>query len=237
MPYVAPTTITHTTVPSHVAGEVYPAADYQTLVTDVNQMVSGYNTIVNDILQFAPMVQGVFTTEAARNTAITSPTEGMHVYLTAPTEPSGTGMTITGVKQVFDGTNWVTTSPITGFVATGELVSAAGYGNLATVGPVVAIRTGVSALVTMSAKLATGGATRVPYAHFQVVPTSGPTIAASDALALFATSSTTDLQIDASRTYLITGLTAGVNTFTMQYRRDVGNGTISNRALTVVGLA
>ena len=215
MPYVAPGTV--------AAGDVYTAA--------------AHNIQVNNVLQFAPFVQGVFTTEAARNTAITAPTEGMHVYLTAPTEPSGTGMTITGVKQVFDGTNWVTTSPITGFVSTGELVSGATYGNLATVGPVVAIRTGVSALVTMSAHLASGGGGRIPYAHFQVVASGGGTIAASDALALFATSSSTDLSVDSSRTYLVTGLTAGVNTFTMQYRRDTGNGTISNRALTVVGLA
>jgi hypothetical protein len=61
MAYVAPTI--------RSVGDAVTAADY--------------NIMANDVLQFAPFVQGVFTNEAARDAAVTSPTEGMHVYLTA----------------------------------------------------------------------------------------------------------------------------------------------------------
>jgi len=180
------------------------------------------------------MVQGVFTTEAARNTAITSPTEGMIVYLTAPTEPSGTGMTITGIRQVYDGAAWTTISPITGIVAAFETLTSATYADAPTAGPAVSIRTGITALVTISAQLRTSS-TRYTFATFAV--SGATTIAAADVNCVSLGSSVADLNATVSRTYLLTGLTAGVNTFTMKYRRDVNNTTAGDRSITVQGIA
>ena len=104
MPYVAPTTITHTTVPSHVAGEVYPAADYQTLVTDVNQMGSGYNTIVNDILNLRALAN---VTQSTTTTAtIIAGTTYLNTGLSGTITP-----TFSDSKVLIHITQWFSSTP------------------------------------------------------------------------------------------------------------------------------
>ena len=176
----------------------------------------------------------MFTTETARDAAITSPTEGMHIYLTAPTVPSATGATITGIRQVHNGANWVTVSPIMGVVATSEQNTSATYASMATAGPVVTIQTGTSALVTVSARINNAVATRYGYAGFSV--SGATTIAAADTSAVIVGSSNAEITVDVSNSFYVT-LSAGTNTFTMLYRRDVNNTSVGLRALTVRGLA
>ena len=63
----------------------------------------------------APAAPTVFTNEAARDAAITVPTEGMRAYLTAPTIPLSTGgfpITPTGVETVYNGSVWVVTTEV-----------------------------------------------------------------------------------------------------------------------------
>ncbi len=195
---------------------------------------AAWNVITNDILQFAPFVQGVFTNEAARDAAITSPTEGMHIYLTAPTVPSATGATITGIRQVHNGANWVTVSPIMGVVAATEQNTSATYAAMTTPGPVVQVQTGTSALVTVSARISSAVATRYGYAGFSV--SGATTIAAADTSAVVAGSSNAEITVDVSNSFYVT-LNAGTNIFTMLYRRDVNNTSLGIRSLTVRGLA
>ncbi len=64
------------------------------------------------------------------------------------------------------------------------------------------------------------------------------TVAASDTRALIrdhGTSSSTGY-VQASATYRVTGLTAGSNTFTLQYRTSGGTGTFTNRNVVVIPL-
>ena len=214
MAYVAPTT--------RSVGDAVTAADY--------------NIMANDVLQFAPMVQGVFTNEAARDAAITSPTEGMHAYLTAPTVPTSNA----GAQTIYNGSAWVCVTPQNAVVLTkqGNYLGTS-YVDLATVGPAVTLVTGTTAMVTIAATLYNQNADRC----FAGVAVSGAsTIAGTNnfaaSLLSIATAASDNVIASVSYTGIITGLTAGTNTFTMKYAGTSSNFmSASNRSLTVMGIA
>jgi len=62
-------------------------------------------------------------------------------------------------------------------------------------------------------------------------------IAASDTQALSTSRGSMAAQVQASATYMVTGLTAGSNTFTLQYRNaaTAATCTIEDRSITVIG--
>ncbi len=172
-----------------------------------------------------------FTNEAARDAALTAPTEGMFAYLTTPTIPTSN----TGALTAYTGTAWTCLTPQGAVVNTLETTTSITYTSLATAGPAVTLVTGTKALVTITATIdnATAGSNQV-YAGFAVSGAS--TIAANDDQALdhrigdqFAT---------LSGTYLVSGLTAGTNTFTMQYKTGIITtaGRFQRRNITVVGV-
>ena len=192
---------------------------------------SQVNVITNDILQFAPYVQGVFTNEAARDAAITAPTEGMHAYLTAPTVPTGTG----GAQTIYNGAAWVCVTPQSATVATAQTTSSTSYADLATVGPAVTLVTGTSAIVTVCTQTTADAAatSRMSYAV-----TGGTAIAAADtssAVLIVTGAGVPNLAI--STTQIVTGLAAGTNTFTAKYKVSASTGTFTNRSITVQGIA
>ena len=211
MAYVTPGTV--------AAGDVATAA--------------AWNVLTNDVIDVDSRLR-VFTTEAARNAAITSPTEGMQVYLTAPTVSAATGATITGIRQVYNGANWVTVTPLTGFVATLESTTSLSYVALTTPGPVVTIETGTIALVTLSAELQNGAAGRTPSAGFSV--SGATTIAASDGARITVSSGGAQINVSCSNSFFV-ALTAGTNTFTMLYKATVDAVNFKDRTLTVVCVA
>jgi hypothetical protein len=192
--------------------------------------------MANDVLQFAPMVQGVFTNEAARDAAITSPTEGMHAYLTAPTVPTSNA----GAQTIYNGSAWVCVTPQNAVVLTkqGNYLGTS-YVDLATVGPAVTLVTGTTAMVTIAATLYNQNADRC----FAGVAVSGAsTIAGTNnfaaSLLSIATAASDNVIASVSYTGIITGLTAGTNTFTMKYAGTSSNFmSASNRSLTVMGIA
>ena len=215
MAYVAPTV--------RSVGDAVTAADY--------------NIMANNALQFAPFVQGVFTNEAARDAAITSPTEGMHVYLTAPTVPTSNA----GAQTIYNGSAWVCVTPQNAVVLTKEGSYLGGsYVNLATVGPAVTLVTGTTALVTISAALYNQSADRC---YAGVAVSGASTIAGTNNFSASVYSRDTNgfsdnLEASASYTGIITGLTAGTNTFTMKYAGTSSNlMSASNRSITVMGIA
>jgi hypothetical protein len=181
-------------------------------------------------LQFQAVM--TFTNEAARDAAITAPTEGMFAYLTAPTVPTST----TGALTAYTGSSWACLTPQGAVVNTLESTSSTSYTALATAGPAVTLVTGTKALVTITATIdsaSTAGNTQV-YAAFAV--SGATTIASNDDQALdhriggsFAT---------LSGTYLVSGLTAGTNTFTMQYKTGNASdaGRYQRRNIVVVGV-
>lgn len=113
-------------------------------------------------------------------------------------------------------------------VATSQTTTSTSYADLATVGPAVTVTTGTSALVIISADLTAPAGDN---AFMSVAVSGASTVAAADSKALKMTNTNTSQK---SRVMLITGLTAGSNTFTAKYRVGSGTGTFVYRELVVV---
>ncbi len=180
----------------------------------------------------------VFTNEAARDAAITAPTEGLMAYLTAPTVPAATGDTTavpTGCTTIYNGTVWVCTTVIGARTdATGTTTSATYTATLAGspgTNPSVTLVTGTTALVMLSTGMFTSGGSGA----ISVAVSGATTLAANTVYGMQTASANSS---DYARTFVLTGLTAGTNTFTLQYNA-AGGGTQSflRRNLTVQGIA
>lgn len=198
------------------AGEVFTATDANTYLMQQSVMV--------------------FTNEAARDAAITAPSEGMHAYLTAPTIPAATGASTqlpTGIRTVYNGSVWVCTTPIgakeplVGTTTSGTYTPTLSAGT----NPSVTLVTGTTALISMTCLIYNTGANST-YASIAV--SGATTAAASDDHAILhgAISGTVS-----GRTFVLSGLTAGTNTFTLNYKRDAGTGSFQWRTLVAQGIA
>ena len=180
----------------------------------------------------------VFTNEAARDAAITAPTEGTMAYLTAPTVPAATGGTTsipTGVITIYNGSVWVCVTPVSGFTSNTGTLGLSGYtatlsGSPGT-NPSVTLVTGTTALVSTAAIMSNSGT----FATSVSVAVSGAgTVAASNNYSLD-TAIAANLRFGS--TFVIPGLTAGTNTFTLQYASNGNTASISMRHITVQGIA
>jgi hypothetical protein len=173
-----------------------------------------------------------FTDEAARTAALPSPTEGMVAYLTAPTIPAATGTTAlipTGVMTVYNGANWVCTTQVASNSAGTSGAFTTGYADV-TIGAAVTsvtLQTGTTALVSYTARILGTG-------NYAVVSVKTGTVAASDNWGAFNQSTTA---ITVGRTFVMTGLTAGTNTFTVQAKNNVAGASLDQLTLTVAGVA
>jgi hypothetical protein len=188
--------------------------------------------------------QATFTNEAARDTAFANPgalapitlQEGMRAYLTAPTVPAAAGDTTSlpsGITTVYNGSAWVCITPVASRTdALGTTTSGSYTATLSGspgTNPSVTLATGTSALIVMSLDTFTSAG----FAGTSIAVSGATTIAASDNY-IVSSSSTTAITL--SRTFVLTGLTAGTNTFTLQYRTNA-TGTYSRRNLVVQGIA
>jgi len=160
---------------------------------------------------------------------------------TSSTRPSSpwTGQTIyetdTSRGLTYNGTAWVTTTPVSSTVLTLENTTSTSYADLSTVGPSVTLTTGTSALVTISAVCDNDTGTLGSELTYMGVAVSGAsTVAASDN---YSTEHRLGPNlISVSTTFLLTGLTAGSNTFTSKYRVSGSRGRFRKRTITVVGV-
>lgn len=164
----------------------------------------------------------VFTTEAARDAAITAPTEGMIAYITAPTIPavvpgaSGTSYVPTGIQTIYNGSGWVCITEVGANTVASGTTTATSYATTLTgdATPVsVTLSTGPTAMVLMSGTFSAAGSTQ---AYMSVSVSGATTISAQDANALI--NGQNGVNISVGGPVLITGLTAGANTFTLNYR-------------------
>lgn len=166
-----------------------------------------------------------FASYAELTSSWVGPAEASHAYLLDE-----------NVLLVHNGSAWVCVTPQNATTATTQSTSNGAFVDLATAGPAVTVRTGTRALVTVGANInpgATGNG-----GGMSVAVSGASTIAAVDANAVSVLSSSGGAAgYQLSYTSVLSGLTAGVNTFTAKYRILVG-GTcaFSNRSLTVVGL-
>jgi hypothetical protein len=184
----------------------------------------------------------VFTNEAARDAAITSPSEGMIAYLTAPTVPAATGDITsipTGIKTIYNGSVWVCVTPIgAGTTATGTTTSATYTATLSGspgTNPTVTLVTGSTAILHLGSYVENSTQGSGAAARVSVAVSGAGTVAASDQWGLFIANAAIGI---VGTTSIVYGLTPGTNTFTMQYLRTFGGtGTFYNRRLTVAGIA
>jgi hypothetical protein len=189
---------------------------------------------MNTLQQQAVMT---FTTEAARDAALTAPTEGMVAYLTAPTVPAATGTAAylpSGIQTIYNGSAWVCVTGVGCIDTTSQSTTSTSFVDLATVDSVT-LSTGTRALVTFFGGFVTAGATGA-YSVVSVAVSGASTIAAANANGCFVVSPGGSFQGTPSRTTVISGLTAGVNTFTLKYRVTASTGTFENREIFVQGI-
>lgn len=211
---------------------------YTTILAGTWATASWANSNVRD------QVVTPFTTSAARDAAITSPVEGMLAYLTAPStgEYTSTGQNTfapTGVLTVYNGARWVALTPISAYTATGGTLTSTSFtttlsGSPGT-NPSITIVTGTAALVTISAEMYVSGGAGNIWTSIDVSGAS--TIAAINQYGVTASfGAAASTYSTYSRTFLMTGLTAGANTFTLSYKVSASTGNVANRGLTVQGV-
>lgn len=225
MPYVAPGTV--------AAGDVYTAA--------------AHNIQVNNVIQIASMAQGVFSTETARDAAITVPVEGMMAYLQTPSTAvaNATGQMAaipSGVHTIYNGSVWVVVTPI----GAQSRANAVGASNIYTTSTSYVTGasgvTGDTVALTVSLITGTSALIMIDLTHsfstsnsaFSTVSVSGvTTIAASD---VGCTASSGSYGTSGA-SFILTGLVAGLNTFTHNVKTDGNTLYLTSRRLVVRGVA
>jgi hypothetical protein len=184
---------------------------------------------MNTLQQQAVMT---FTDEAARTTALSAPTEGMMAYLTAPTTPAATGTVTnipTGTLTIYNGSVWVCVTQVSANSAGTSNNFTTSYADLTISSALVSVtlQTGTTALVSYATRINGNG-------NFAAVSVKTGTVAASDNWSTFNQAAA---YVTVSRTFVMTGLTAGTNTFTIQGKNNVAGGNCDHVTLSVCGVA
>ena len=187
------------------------------------------------------LTRRIFTTEAARDAAITSPVEGQEAYLTAPTIPaavSGTGGTTivpTGVTTIYNGSAWVCTTPVGVFNGgSSNTVTSSSYTDATWGGTAMTVtaETGTTAMVSLTARMF------APTGAFFFAAVKPPNANSADTYAISAQSDGGSNTPLFGGTFIFTGLTAGSNTFKIQLRNNgAANGKLDSTHLIVRGIA
>ena len=212
-----------TTPGTATAGEVLTAAFWNTNVRDNSLMGSP-----------------VFTNEAARDAAIPAPVEGQMCYLTTPTVPAATGSSTfvpTGIRTIYNGSVWVCVTQVGAFSSgTGTTTSTSFTATLSGGGTNASatLVTGTTALVHLRGMVENSG---TGAAIITVAVSGAGTIAGSEENAIYIAAHTAAQQHVFGTTMIMGGLTAGTNTFTIQYRVTSGTGNFYARGITVQGIA
>jgi microcystin-dependent protein len=180
----------------------------------------------------------VFTNEAARDASITSPVEGMRAYLTSPTSPAATGgttFTPSGIQTIYNGNVWVCVTPIGAYTADTGTRASASAGALTGGGtnPTVTLVTGTTALIHIGCNSfgTSGNNATMSYAV-----SGASTIASSidNAIEMYYSGNSVGNAWGIS--LIMSGLTAGTNTFTLEYSANTGTASFRRRRITVQGI-
>lgn len=123
--------------------------------------------------------------------------------------------------------------PTTASVITNESTTSTTFAALTTPGPAVTVTTGTQAIVLISAQGANNTVSAAAYSSFAV--SGATTTAASDDFAIYTVSSISNDAQGVSKAEFVS-LTAGSNTFTMQYRASSGTAQYRRRKITVIPL-
>ena len=191
--------------------------------------------------------QGTFANEAARDTAYNaagamSPItlqEGMRAYVTASTVAAATGTNTavpSGITTVYNGSAWVCTTPVGSYSNTSGTTTSTSYvttltGDATAVS--VTLATGTTALIHMTAQASSNTVATTNYLAISV--SGATTLAAGNDMYFGQTTANYSLML--GRSFILTGLTAGTNTFTLNYTTTAGTLTYQRRNLVVQGIA
>ena len=179
----------------------------------------------------------VFTTEAARDAAITSPTEGMRAYITASTVAAATGtvtMVPTGIQTIYNGSVWVCVTPVSAQSYTTASTTSTSFVTKLT-GDATAIS--VTLVTGTTAEIKIHGAFTVSVANVSATigfKVNAASVVANDGVRIDYPSTNSAFH---GRSGVFTGLTAGTNTFTLAYTTSSNTLTYYGRHLTVSGVA
>lgn len=192
-----------------------------------------------------------FATEAARDTAYGTPLspialqEGMRAYIQGSTVAAASGGSTavpTGITTVYNGSAWVCTTPVSAYTSnagtyTGSTAFTATLGGTPGTNPSVTLATGTTALVSISALTANNNA--AGGAIISVAVSGATTLAASLDYAANYDNTSANYFLTIGHTFVITGLTAGTNTFTLNYSNNNATftATYQRRRITVQGIA
>ena len=197
---------------------------------------AAHNSLIGNTMMGHP----VYATEAARNAAITVPSEGQMAYITAPTVPAAAGATTvlpSGIATIYNGAAWVCTTEVGAITSTGgstvDTAFTVGLAGAPGTNPSITLSTGTTALITIACALtnSSSGASSLMSASV-----SGATTVAASSAFCVQLSTTAGYYIQASYAYLFTALTPGTNTFTLGYRVTAGTGTFLNRSIIGKGI-
>lgn len=230
MPYTAPT-------PSTVApGDTFPATAYNIISADLADHESR-------LVAYG----GVFTNEASRDAAIPTPTEGMRTYLTAPTIPAATGSVTsipTGVETVYNGSVWVCVTEVastsvtnTNFSLTNTFSAGWASGSGDTTVNSVTLVTGTTALVNLG--LIADNASATTPILLGVSVTGASSISATYTYSVAGVVFTSPSIGGCNGAVIVTGLTAGTNTFVLLATNGAATQTMraNRRFISVRGIA
>ena len=142
----------------------------------------------------------------------------------------------TNSLQVYNSSVFVNFTPESASVVTNQTTTSSSFTDLATAGPSVTVVTGTSAIVAVSCfALNTVGAGNTAFLGVDVSGAS--TIAANVDSGIRTTFWTSNASVAMSAMFKITGLTAGSNTFKMQYKCDGSTINFGNRYIVVIPIA
>lgn len=119
-------------------------------------------------------------------------------------------------------------------VDTSQGTSSTSYTDLATPGPAVTVATGTRALVILTCRSYHSALGNDVFMSFAVSGAS--TVAATDGRAAYQNAPAAGAPLTVTMAVVVTGLTAGSNTFTAKYRTSAATATFSYRKITVIDL-
>jgi hypothetical protein len=172
---------------------------------------------------------------AVSNTALTaaqwnaSVRDNLNETAPAKATTAGSIFVATGTNAIAERIPGVTT------IATAETTASTTYANLTTVGPQVGVTTGTKAIAIWAVRMSNNTAGQNCFASVSLSGAT-PTIPGNDAYTVRFQAYGSNATARASCMHMYTGLTAGVNNFTVVYRVDGGTGNFADRELVVIPL-
>lgn len=195
------------------------------------------NVIQANLLAGGP----TYATEAARTTAIPSPFEGQRAYITGSTITAATGTTTgvpTGIQTIYNGSAWTTVTPVGAYSNTNGTTASTTYVNTLTgdgTAISVTLQTGTSVLLNVTGVVTNATVGAAAWVTFAV--SGATTVAAADAQGIGVNIPAASYSVSVARTFVYTGLTAGTNTFTLNYKTSAGTVSLTSRNLVAQAIA